>query len=59
MAVENMIDMIFFMIFSEWFIVHSSKISHVDDTGGMKCIFTVLMQLFFVNYVCLLISVNN
>ena len=47
-----MIDMILFMIFSEWFIVHSSKLSHADDTGGMKCIFTVLMQLCFVNYVC-------
>jgi len=34
-----------FLIFSEWFIIPSSKISHVDD-AGMTGIFTVLISLF-------------
>ena len=36
-----------FVIFSEWFIVHSSKISHTDD-AGMTGIFVVSVSLSFV-----------
>jgi len=40
-------DLIFFVIFSEWFTVHSSKISRTDDSG-MTGIFMVSLFLSYV-----------